>query len=338
MRLPLASLWAPLMVDSHDAATAPTLFAFKNEDGSSQASPTSQQLACRASPRGAPTSRRGGLQPAAVVPTARPGTSSRWGPSVVGMQESLGTSAQSFSSALGGQADGDGGEEDVRLQFGEVGRPTVLIRNFKTAAAMAARLPQHAVPADQGGNSRALIATSARRSQPALPRNGAPAPPTLASSRATQVADGAARGDTGVSMLSHLKGLMDALDSGSGTAPLPQVPGGSLFLTQNNSGKPKHSTPISQQQKKQSGGRAAPSGGQYGSRGPTGSLAQSLRDRAHWAAAAAAANAELQASFEAPRVAMWAHVPGSKVYEGLFPAYTLPSGSGAFMYRCGAGY
>ena len=42
---------------------------------------------------------------------------------------------------------------------------------------------------------------------------------------------------------------------------------------------------------------------------------------------------KLDAAFEAPRAALWTHVPGSKVYEGLFPQYVLPSGSGAFMYR-----
>ena len=329
MRLPLASLWAPLMVDSHDAATAPTLFEFKHEDSGSKAGPASQEPACRVAAGGAPT-RRGGLQPSSVVPTVRPSASSRWGPSVVGMRETL---PPSTSSAFGGQAERDG-VEDVRLEFAEAGRPAVLVRNFKPAAAGAgAKLgPQHAAALGGKNSSRALIATSARRIQPVLPKTGISAPPALISNRAIP-ADGAVQGDPSTSMLSHLKGLMEALDSGSGTTPLLPAPGDSSLLLTQKGGKPNQSTSVSSQQKKPSYGRAVPSVGQYASRGPTGSLAQSLRDREHWVAAAAAATTELQASFEAPRVAMWAHVPGSKVYEGLFPAYTLPSGSGAFMYR-----
>jgi hypothetical protein len=63
------------------------------------------------------------------------------------------------------------------------------------------------------------------------------------------------------------------------------------------------------------------------------SPAQRLR---HWevmAAACFASRAEARAAFEAPRVAMWAHVPGARVYEGLFPSYVLPSGAGAYLYR-----
>lgn len=63
------------------------------------------------------------------------------------------------------------------------------------------------------------------------------------------------------------------------------------------------------------------------------SPAQKRRHKAVMAAEAAASEARGRASYEAPRVAMWPHVPGSRVYDGLFPMYTLPSGSGAYIYR-----
>jgi len=47
----------------------------------------------------------------------------------------------------------------------------------------------------------------------------------------------------------------------------------------------------------------------------------------------AAAQAHSIREYEEPALSMWAEVPGSKVYNGLFPAYCLPSGATAYLYR-----
>ena len=205
---------------------APTLFTLKGVD--SPGTKSSTALSPRAKDRAtAPVSSH-------IVPSARPATSSRWQPAVLGIEEhALGVKRppSSFNSAVT-----EDPVMDLKVKFNEPGRPAVAVRNFATRADTTSLRTQDTKSSSltakvgfcegslrtTGGPNGGMSQVPTSSQAGAAGRTGAGPQGLKARSpeahQASQITlpgiskDANQAGFPGLSMLSSLKGLVESLD------------------------------------------------------------------------------------------------------------------------------